>query len=86
MQINTGLHITHFRLVADVTMKVVAMLNQYTTEGTVFHEKPNSFSEGCMSCHEPQKEIGNADVNMSCDLCHDDPHMGKAEHIKSKGK
>lgn len=62
------------RLVSDVAMKIVTMLNQYSNNKMVFNEKPNSFSEGCMSCHGPENEKGDVSANMSCDSCHDNPH------------
>lgn len=70
--------VAHFercnRMVADVAMKIVTMLNQYMDNKQVFSEKPNPFSEECMSCHGPEKELGNVHIYMSCDTCHDDPH------------
>ena len=62
------------RLVADMAMKIVTMLNQYADNKLELNEKPNSFSEGCLSCHGPEKEKGDVSANMSCDICHDDPH------------
>ncbi len=62
------------RLVADVTVKAVTMLNEYTFGKAVFKEKLNSFSQGCMSCHGPGKMKGNVASGMNCDTCHEDPH------------
>ncbi|MFC1495710.1 hypothetical protein ACFL6W_10550 [Thermodesulfobacteriota bacterium] len=62
------------RIVSDMAMKIVTMLNQYRDMNLIFSEKPNSFSAGCMSCHGPEKENGDVSINMSCDTCHDDPH------------
>ncbi|MFC1840003.1 C-GCAxxG-C-C family (seleno)protein [Thermodesulfobacteriota bacterium] len=62
------------RIVADMAMKIVTMLNQYADMKLEFNEKPNSFSQGCMSCHGPEKEKGDVSINMSCDTCHDNPH------------
>ncbi len=62
------------RMVADVAMKIVTMLNQYTEKKLAFTEKPNEFSGGCLLCHGPGKDTGNVSANMSCDTCHDNPH------------
>ncbi len=63
------------RMVADVAVKIVTMLNQYTGRELTYHEKLNIFSEGCISCHSPAKEKGDVSANMSCDTCHDNPHL-----------
>ncbi len=65
------------RLVADMAMKIVTMLNQYTGREIIFTEKLNKFSEGCMTCHGPEKEKADVSANMSCNTCHEDPHKGK---------
>ena len=65
------------RLVADMSMKIAAMLNQYTNKELKLTEKLNEFSIGCMSCHGPGNEKADVSANMSCDTCHEDPHKGK---------
>ncbi len=62
------------RMVADVAMKVVSMLNDYTAGTIKYAENLNDFSKGCMSCHGPEKEKGNVSANMSCNTCHENPH------------
>ncbi len=65
------------RIVADVAMKVVTMLNLYTGRELKFTEKLNEFSAACMSCHGPGMEKADVSANMSCDTCHEDPHKEK---------
>ncbi len=62
------------RMVADVAMKIVSMMNQYTANELKFTGKLNEFSVGCMSCHGPGKDVANVSANMTCDTCHEDPH------------
>ncbi len=62
------------RLVADVTAKAVAMLNEYSLGKVDYKEKLNSFSQGCLSCHGPGKVKANVASGMSCDKCHKNPH------------
>jgi hypothetical protein len=62
------------RLVADVAMKAVSMLNAYSSGGVVYNEKLDSFSQGCLSCHGPEKEKANVASGMTCDTCHQNPH------------
>jgi hypothetical protein len=65
------------RLVADVAMQAVAMLNEYNAGKLAYREKLNSFSQGCLSCHGPGKEKANVASGMTCNPCHQDPHGGK---------
>jgi hypothetical protein len=62
------------RLVADVTMQAVAMLNSYSKGKIVYAEKLNSFSQACLACHGPEKEKANVASGMTCNPCHEDPH------------
>ena len=62
------------RMVADVAMKTVSMLNQYSDGKPVYGEKPDSFSVGCLSCHGPEKEKGDVSAGMPCGICHGAPH------------
>jgi hypothetical protein len=65
------------RLVADAAVKIVVMLNEYSAGKITFKEKLNAFSEGCMSCHGQGKAVANVAGGMSCNTCHEDPHMSK---------
>jgi hypothetical protein len=62
------------RLVADVAMKAVSMLNEYSEGKITLKEKLNAFSQGCLSCHGPEKVKANVASGMTCDTCHKDPH------------
>jgi hypothetical protein len=62
------------RLVVDVAMKAVSMLNDYNSAKIVFKEKLNAFSQSCMACHGPGKMKSNVETHMSCNACHEDPH------------
>jgi hypothetical protein len=62
------------RLVADVAMQAVTMLNEYSAGRAVYKEKLNSFSQGCLSCHGPEKVKANVASGMTCDTCHRNPH------------
>jgi hypothetical protein len=62
------------RLVADVAMQVVTLLNQYSAGNMTFNEKLNDFSQGCQSCHGPGNSIANVAAGMTCDACHKNPH------------
>lgn len=62
------------RLVVDVTVRVVTMLNEYSVGKASFKEKLNSFSQGCLSCHGPGGAKANVASGMSCDTCHKNPH------------
>lgn len=62
------------RLVADVTVKAVVMLNEYSSGKVAYKEKLNSFSQGCQSCHGPGKVKANVASGMNCDTCHTNPH------------
>jgi hypothetical protein len=62
------------RLVADVAMQAVTMLNEYSSGKVVYKEKLNSFSQGCQSCHGPGKAKANVASGMTCDTCHTNPH------------
>jgi len=62
------------RMVADATVKVVSMLNEYSRGKMTYREKPNAFSEGCQACHGPAGVKANVATNMSCNSCHQDPH------------
>jgi hypothetical protein len=62
------------RLVADVAMQAVTMLNEYGAGRPVYREKLNSFSQGCLSCHGPEKVKADVASGMTCDTCHKDPH------------
>ena len=62
------------RLVADVAMQVATMLNDYSAGKTIYREKLNAFSQGCLSCHGPGKEKADVASGMSCDRCHENPH------------
>jgi hypothetical protein len=62
------------RLVADVSMKAVTMLNEYGAGKVAYREKMNSFSQGCVSCHGPEKAKANVASSMNCDTCHKNPH------------
>jgi hypothetical protein len=62
------------RLVADVAMQAVTLLNQYSSGKVLFKEKLNSFSQGCLSCHGPGNAKANVASGMSCDTCHKNPH------------
>jgi hypothetical protein len=62
------------RLVADVAMQAVAMLNEYHAGKIVYKEKLNSFSQVCQSCHGPGKAKANVASGMTCDTCHKNPH------------
>lgn len=63
-----------YRLTADVTKKVVEMLNDYIANKFVAHEKLNAFSTGCLACHGVGKLKANAYAKMNCNTCHEDPH------------
>jgi hypothetical protein len=62
------------RLVADVAMKAVSMLNEYSAGKAIYREKLNAFSQGCLSCHGPEKAKANVASSMTCDTCHQNPH------------
>ncbi len=62
------------RMVADVAMKVVSMLNDYTASKIKYSETLNDFSKGCLACHGPEKDKGDVSANMSCNTCHENPH------------
>ncbi len=62
------------RLVADVAMHAVELLNTYSLGKAVYTEKLNSFSQACMECHGPGKEKANVASAMTCNPCHEDPH------------
>jgi hypothetical protein len=62
------------RLVADVAAQAVTILNQYSSGTITYNQKLNSFSQGCLSCHGPQKAKANVASGMTCNLCHEDPH------------
>jgi hypothetical protein len=62
------------RLVADVAMQAVRMLNEYSAGRAVYNEKLNTFSQGCLSCHGPGKVQANVASGMTCDTCHKNPH------------
>jgi hypothetical protein len=62
------------RLVADVTLKAVTMLNEYSSGKVAYKQKLNFFSEGCLSCHGPGKAKANVASGMTCDTCHENPH------------
>jgi hypothetical protein len=62
------------RLVADVAMQVVTILNEYNAGRAAYKEKLNSFSQGCLSCHGPEKVKANVASGMTCDTCHRNPH------------
>jgi hypothetical protein len=61
-------------MVADVAMKVVSMLNDYTASKIKYSETLNDFSKGCLACHGPEKDKGDVSANMSCNTCHENPH------------
>jgi hypothetical protein len=62
------------RLVADVAIQLVTVLNQYTAGELTFTEKLNEFSEGCQSCHGPGQSVADVAAGMTCNSCHEDPH------------
>lgn len=62
------------RLVADVTVKAVALLNEYSRGKVAYGEKPNAFSQECQACHGPGTSKANVASGMTCDTCHTDPH------------
>jgi hypothetical protein len=62
------------RLVADISMKAVTMLNEYSAGKISYQEKLNSFSQGCLSCHGPENVKANVASGMTCDSCHKNPH------------
>jgi hypothetical protein len=62
------------RLVADVAMQAVILLNAYSAGRIAYKEKLNSFSQGCLSCHGPEKVKANVASGMTCDACHRNPH------------
>ena len=62
------------RLVADVAAQAVAILNEYSAGTIAYKQKLNSFSQGCLSCHGPQKAKANVASGMTCNPCHTSPH------------
>jgi len=62
------------RLVADVAVRLVTVLNLYAAGEMTFEEKLNEFSEGCQSCHGPGNSVANVAAGMSCNTCHENPH------------
>jgi hypothetical protein len=62
------------RLVADVSVRAVELLNNYSRGKAVYREKLNSFSQACIECHGPGKEKANVACSMTCNSCHKDPH------------
>jgi hypothetical protein len=62
------------RLVADVTLKAVTMLNEYSAGKLAYKERLNEFSQGCLSCHGPEKAKANVASGMTCNPCHENPH------------
>jgi len=57
-----------------VTLKAVAMLNDYSAGKLAYKEKLNEFSQGCLSCHGPEKVKANVASGMTCNPCHENPH------------
>ncbi|MBN2318776.1 MAG: C-GCAxxG-C-C family protein [Acidobacteria bacterium] len=62
------------RLVADVAVQLVTVLNQYTAGNMTFKEKLNDFSLQCLSCHGPGNSEANVAAGMTCNPCHENPH------------
>jgi hypothetical protein len=62
------------RLVADVAAQAVTILNEYSARTIAYKQKLNSFSQGCLSCHGPQKAKANVASGMTCNPCHTNPH------------
>jgi hypothetical protein len=50
------------------------MLNEYSAGTIAYKQKLNSFSQGCLSCHGPQKAKANVAGGMTCNPCHTNPH------------
>lgn len=62
------------RVAGDTAAKAVILLNA-REDGKLRLQYPQQKSTAaCLSCHGPEKEVGNADTKMTCGQCHGDPH------------
>jgi len=58
------------RLTADVTAKLVAIMNQLADNNYTTDSIADETTRTCISCHDKQGKVGNTSCKMNCNSCH----------------